>query len=865
MGKEEVLKSIHIDLGVRWYHTALPAREAARLLSESMGTLHFVVALDYGNVRRIQGVVRREAILNYEGEVVACKMFRVFTVPALAAFLDAVRLSPSFGPTTLNMYEEVNVDRPRLIGLDLECEIEHQRKNGDRDHEERAMTLWPEDYRTVATTPELFLRRILVDRVLPALNELTGVHLTTKDFYLLDSSCEGKLSFHLASPLVLSTAEDVSSFGRWMRATFENSDEPLTPLLDCGVYSSCGNMRLPLNRKPAKPGAVKDKPWLRPVSRVGDLEFAPTYDDATPGEPHGYTLALLQQHMWSFVETSYPCISERLAAWAGESFTPIKQPGAPHGSALATGVRSSGKRYPTPVNAVPSAVLELVGRHLGVPASEVRVAGASGSPPSALSDDEAPASFTGRATCVANGTGTSASVFVTPRGNVYADTGDGAAIAAALVERALSPARADSFSDWFSVGGALHSINATDLFDVWDRFSQRSAGKYPGRDKLLKRWGQFNGVHSLGTLVFMAREDNAAETSAILRANRSLLLGQLGADEVEGAPVHAASSAVQAAFSDPSAPTPAAAAAPSKSFASLERRVLRAVLGDATSEPVIAAGAASWNGAWCAASGRRCVHGRVHFGETTFETFISATRACTASGCDGQVGGGFWRDRNTCGKCRRAVAPASESARLGGGFKGSKKQLMVLYEACHGCGVHSEPMYVGRLDAATAGKSVIALPTVMSVYADALAKKHPSWELAPCPPFNTSRYNFDALFTVAERGRYVHDDGFRRLLGVTTEGDIMLGVKATDSKTAYVWKTVGRWFRDALADWFRSEHAAVVERLPEPCSTVEGVPLWTLPCCAVSGPCGRFKCRTVTDEPWRYLRQMKAHGVLAAK
>jgi hypothetical protein len=182
--------------------------------------------------------------------------------------------------------------------------------------------------------------------------------------------------------------------------------------------------------------------------------------------------------------------------------------------------------------------------------------------------------------------------------------------------------------------------------------------------------------------------------------------------------------------------------------------------------------------------------------------------------------------------------------------------------------------------------SVIALPTAMTVYADSLAKRHPSWELAPSPPLNaavnTSRYAFTALFTVTESGRREHADGFRRVLGVTKDGDIVLGVKAKfkapvesgfgfplrfpDSSPVYRWKSVAPWFRDALTVWFRSAHAAIVEQLPEPQITVEEVSLWTLPCCAVStSPCGRFrKCRTVTDAPWLYLRQMKSHGVLAA-
>jgi ribosomal protein S27AE len=514
----------------------------------------------------------------------------------------------------------------------------------------------------------------------------------------------------------------------------------------------------------------------------------------------------------------------------------------------------AGKRSATPAAAVPAAVLELVGRHLGVPASEVRVASASR--PSALAEREA---FAGRITC-ANANGVSASVFVSPRGNVYADAGDGANIATLLVERALSPARADSFSDWFAVGGALHNIDSS-LFDVWDRFSRQSEGKYPGRDKLMTRWCQFNAAHSLGTLVFMARDDNPEETRAILRGNRSLLLGQLRSKGVEG---------ILKAPSTPSPPpdgeataSPVRKTSVHKTVVALERRVLRAVLGDTASEPVIATGATSWNGAWCAPSGRRCAHGAVHFGETTFETFVAATRACPRPGCGGLVGGGFWRDRNTCGKCRRVDAPMPDSPSPCGGLVGTKKPPMVLYELCHGCGVQSEPMFVGRMNAVPAKKA--SLPTAMGVYAAAVDKRSPSWELTPCPPFNTSRHTFTALFTVTECGRYVHKDGHRRLLGVTSGGDVLLGVKESNkpAQTPYAWTSVAHWFRKALAAWFSEEHAAVVARLPAPRTTQAGVLTWTLPCCAVAGQCGRVKCRTVTDEPWRYLRQLRAHGVNA--
>jgi hypothetical protein len=315
--KAEAQYSVHSELGLRWYHNAAPARDVARRLTGDTGELHFVVALDYGTLRWASGSVRREAVTGADGTPIGSKMFLPFTYDTLAAYIDAVRLSPAYGPSCLNLYEECNIDRPRRVGFDLEFELEYERKNGERDHEQRAAKLWPADFRAVACTPELFLRRILVDRVLPALNEMTGTQVSTRDMYLMDSSSQGKLSFHVATPLVLATADDVSIFSRWMRATFENCHEPLAPLLDCGVYATRGNMRLPLNRKPAKAGAAADKPWLRPVSRVGSLDFAATHDAATPSDPHGYTLALLRQHTWSCVEPDYERISERLNAWSG--------------------------------------------------------------------------------------------------------------------------------------------------------------------------------------------------------------------------------------------------------------------------------------------------------------------------------------------------------------------------------------------------------------------------------------------------------------------------------------------------------------------------------------------------------------------
>ncbi len=317
--KKAAMAATRSELGRLWYTKADPARKEALQLTDATGETHIVVALDYGTLRRAAGgAVRREAVVDAStGSVVAAKMYCSLAFAQLAELIDYVRLSASHGPTCLNMFEEYNVSRPRRVGFDLDFEIGHELSaTGERDHEQRAATLWPQDYREVVANRELFLQRTLVERVLPALNGLSGARLTTRDLYLLDSSSSEKLSFHVVTPLVLESAEDRGLFSRWMEASFKNGSGALSPILDVSVYSTCGNMRLPLNRKPAKPGSASERPWLRPVSRVGELDFAATHDDATPTDPHDYTLSLLQQHAWTWVSREHTSISDRLTAWA---------------------------------------------------------------------------------------------------------------------------------------------------------------------------------------------------------------------------------------------------------------------------------------------------------------------------------------------------------------------------------------------------------------------------------------------------------------------------------------------------------------------------------------------------------------------
>jgi hypothetical protein len=842
MSKEESKRSVHDELGIRWYHKVEKPHELARELTASTGVLHFVVALDYGTLERSSdGRIRRAGVLDSAGKVLGSKMFLPFTQPALASFLDSVRLDPTLGPSCLNMYEEANTDRPRRVGFDLEFELDRALKDGTLDHKERAAALWPANYAAVAASPELFLSRTLVDRILPAFNALAGTAFTTRDCDALDSSTTTRLSFHFALPSVLPTTSALKHFSAWMRATFESASEPLSPLLDVSVYTTCRNMRLVLNCKPFKPGAAVDRPWLRPVSRVGAIEFAATHDAATLDGHHAFTLSLLQQHMWTTGASGSLQLEERLREWYS-GFCTRGRPEAPPARARARDAPDAAppiKRARSGAShIVPASALALYAAHKGIPASSVTVL----SNTLRLGDDTG--SLTGDIRVV-RGTGARSDperLHVSTMGNVFLAGANDANIATALVERALAPSRAASFTDWFAVGGALHAVAPSPaMFAIWDHFSRLCPAKYAAKE-CAARWTSFNGKWSLGTLIHMAREDDAQETAAILRGVPSVLIGNI---------------------------SPAAAVMPRGRAAttpelSATRRLLRTVLGDVTSVPTAVSNV--WTGSWAAPPGRRCCHGTVHDAPTTFETRVSHLRRCAAPRCAGTVGGSYWNARtacSTCGTkhcttCQRAASPAHvcSAADVAGVARDRLTADAMAYETCHACS--PTPAVLGPLRLAIPRT---APPVSADVYAPVLAAQHPSWALRPCPVFSCTLHTFLVVFTITDGGKLEHGDGARRALGVTTECDVVLGVKR--GTKPYAWSSVAHWFREPLRAWFLCEHAATAALLPPPEERPPRPPLWTLPCCASVKPCGRKTCQMLTHEPWLKLRQLQAHGLLA--
>ena len=850
MTKAEARDAVHTELGVRWYHCADKPRTVARERTRTTGVVHFVVALDYGNlVRSADGTVRRAGVLNAKGEVVGAKMFLPFTQPTLASFIDSVRLDSSFGPSCCNLYEEANTDRPRRVGFDLEFELSHVLKDGTLDHKTSAEALWPTDFAGVAASAELFLGRVLVARVLPAFNQLAGTSLTTRDCYALDSSSATKLSFHFALPAVLPTKTALELFAEWMRATFKDCDAPLAPLLDVGVYAESGNMRLPLNRKPFKPGAATDKPCLRPVSRVGTIQFADTHDGATPDGRHSFTLSLLQQHMWTIAAAAphawaaAPDLEERLRFWKQmRSPQDPRQPtAAPPTKRKTTG---SGDMLSGEDPKILHEALSLYALHKRIPASSVALVSHT------LRHCDDSGATAGNILVRVGDAATR--LHVSARGNVYLAGANDTSIAVALVERALAPSRADSFVDWYAVGGALHTVDPSPaMFAVWDHFSQQCPAKYDTKE-CRDRWASFNGKVSLGTLIYKGREDNDAKTAAILRSAPSVLLGRLGGP-------------------DEPPPSPATGPQPPPETPELAttRHLLRVVLGDVTSEPKAVRG--TWNGSWAAPPGRRCCNGIIHDAESTFETCIADTHPCSSPGCSGTVGGFYWSSRTCCATCSTKHCAVCQLPKAAGHVcaaaaaervaRGRLSAQGTVYETCHACRSPT-PAVLGPLQRTI---PCTALPVSADVYATAVAAQRPTWAICPCPLFTTAHHTFLALFTITECGQVVHGDGRRRVLGVTSASRVVLGVKhqgvsRNSQAKPYAWTSVESWFREPLRAWFLREHAGTAALLPPPEERPPRPQLWTLPCCESTTPCSRKKCRTQTHEPWLWLRQLKAHG-----
>jgi hypothetical protein len=630
----------------------------------------------------------------------------------------------------------------------------------------------------------------------------------------------------------------------WMRSTFASGSAPLSPLLDVSVYVSCGNMRLTLNRKPFKPGAEVDKPWLRPVSRVGAIEFADTHESATPDGHHAFTLSLLQQHMWTTGSSGSLQLEERLREWKSGVCARIPARDADDDPPLKRGRRTGvaptelcaeGREAPL----VPASALALYAMHKNIPESSVSVV----SNTLRVYDDTS--ALTGDVVVAAGAT--AERLHISSLGNVFISGANDAAVAAALVQRALTPSRAATFTDWYAVGGALHSVAPTRaMFDVWDEFSQLCPAKYTAKE-CAERWKNFNDKVSIGTLIHMAREDDAQETAAILRSAPSVFIGRIAEE------------------GSPSAPVTVEGAPPPELSAT--RHLLGTVLGDVTSVPTTAGGGSTWSGSWSAPPGRRCCHGAVHEAPTTFETRVSYTHRCSVATCRGMVGGSFWSSRAACSacstkhctECQRAASPSHTCSAFDVARVARDRPTAdgMVYETCHACSL--TPAVLGPLRLAIPRT---APPVSADVYAPALAADHPSWALTPCPIFTCYHHVFLALFAITDDGRLEHGDGARRVLGITAESDVVMGVKR-DTKP-YTWCSVAHNFRDPLRAWFLREHAATAALLPPPEERPPRPLMWRLPCCQSMRPCGLKTCHMLTHEPWLKLRQLQAHGLLAA-
>ena len=309
--------------------------------------------------------------------------------------------------------------------------------------------------------------------------------------------------------------------------------------------------------------------------------------------------------------------------------------------------------------------------------------------------------------------------------------------------------------------------------------------------------------------------------------------------------------------------------------------LLREVYGDAKSRPVSAAG--SWAPCalvWAGAAGRRCAHGVVHSEANTFQTVVVHQHPCEGGGCDGTVGLSLGCKcskcrRVHCAQCHRALQqyaeratrsdePASKgvehtcaAADLEAAVAHRAGARAMIFTVCSTpCCAWPYAMPLGPMQAPVllGGKpegQIASLPLTASFYGPPLARYHPGWRLVPASfTLKTRHHTFLALYELHEGCRVIHADGCRRLFGVTTRSDVVIGKK---KDSTFVWESVAELFFAELRAWWVAKHATAMLSPPE-----QGV-VWTIPCCS-STCCTSAACRLVTGAPWLHLHKLVAHG-----
>lgn len=307
--------------------------------------------------------------------------------------------------------------------------------------------------------------------------------------------------------------------------------------------------------------------------------------------------------------------------------------------------------------------------------------------------------------------------------------------------------------------------------------------------------------------------------------------------------------------------------------------LLRDVLGDAESRPVSAAGDwAPYALVWAGAAGRRCAHGMVHSEANNFMTDVVHQHLCGGGGCDGTVGL-YWARKCSkcklahCARCHRALnqsAPREDESASEGiehtcaaadldvavahRRAGARATIFTVCSTPRCSWPYAMALGPVEVPASLGGEPegrIASLPLAASFYGPPLARYRPGWRLVPASfTFTKTRYHtFLALYEVHEGGRAIHVDGCRRLFGVTTRSDVVIG-KKKDSK--FFWESVAGICFAELKAWWAAEHAAAMLSPPE-----QG--LWTIPCCS-STSCTSAACRVVTGAPWRHLHELAAHG-----
>ena len=175
-----------------------------------------------------------------------------------------------------------------------------------------------------------------------------------------------------------------------------------------------------------------------------------------------------------------------------------------------------------------------------------------------------------------------------------------------------------------------------------------------------------------------------------------------------------------------------------------------------------------------------------------------------------------------------------------------------IFVKCFAAECQKEPLYLGSA-ADLVPQDARAFPTHASLYQPGMPEGQ---QLVPMKLFDSKKFKCAAVFRILERGARLHADETDRMLVITKDNKILLGMRAR-AAPLYTYMNWSWQFNAQLTAWATATFPTLMDGWIE--TAVPGI--WTAPCCE-SAHCRKSDCttRVARDAAWRWVQHLRVHG-----